>query len=262
MERLSLKQALGMGGKNLLYYFWYNRDYYFGDNGDKDSEKHVMNCHCGVEKIETRTSTELVCPKCGLVDDVCNYVFSYDDFKRCNIYKKCGYKRKGNFNIILNQFLCTRIQIKVPDKVIKTLRNEINNRENILYNYTIPLSIPIVECLLKRNKLMFYKTSIFYIYFKLMNQPPPYLTWGERDQARNVFDVVSRLYRKYGASRKNFLSYYFVLKNIFIILGKNDLAKYIPQLKSLSRQKELERIWELITKDPEWVEALQKQRIV
>ena len=45
-------------------------------------------------------------------------------------------------------------------------------------------------------------------------------------------------------------------------LGKNDYAKYIPQLKTKSKQKELERIWELITKDPEWVAALQKRKIV
>ena len=52
-----------------------------------------------------------------------------------------------------------------------------------------------------------------------------------------------------------------MLKKIFIVLGKNDYAKYVPPLKTWSRQKELERIWDLITKDPEWVEALPKQRI-
>ena len=46
------------------------------------------------------------------------------------------------------------------------------------------------------------------------------------------------------------------------MLGKVEYAKYIPQLKTKSIQKELERIWELITKDPEWVAALQKRKIV
>ena len=39
-------------------------------------------------------------------------------------------------------------------------------------------------------------------------------------------------------------------------------AKYIPQLKTQSKQKELERIWELMTKDPEFTVALRKQKIV
>ena len=37
---------------------------------------------------------------------------------------------------------------------------------------------------------------------------------------------------------------------------KVEYAKYIPQLKTHSKQKELERVWELITKDHEWVVAL------
>ena len=78
-----------------------------------------------------------------------------------------------------------------------------------------------------------------------------------------VFDVVSTIYDKYKPNdKKSFLNYSFVLKQILIVLGKNDYVKYIPQLKTKSRQKELERIWELITKDPEWVAALQKRKII
>ena len=46
------------------------------------------------------------------------------------------------------------------------------------------------------------------------------------------------------------------------MLGKIEYAKYIPQLKIHSMQKELERMWELITKDPEFAVALRKRKIV
>ena len=42
------------------------------------------------------------------------------------------------------------------------------------------------------------------------------------------------------------------------MLGKVEYAKCITTLKTHSKQKELEQVWELITKDPEWVVALQK----
>ena len=42
------------------------------------------------------------------------------------------------------------------------------------------------------------------------------------------------------------------------MLGKIEYAKYIPQLKTHSKQNELERVWNQIIKDPEWVIALQK----
>ena len=52
------------------------------------------------------------------------------------------------------------------------------------------------------------------------------------------------------------------MKKLLIMLGKVEYAKYIPQLKTHSKQKELERVWELITKDREWAVALRKQKIV
>ena len=45
------------------------------------------------------------------------------------------------------------------------------------------------------------------------------------------------------------------MKKLLIMLGKVEYAKCIPTLKTHSKQKELERVWELITKDPEWVVA-------
>ena len=45
------------------------------------------------------------------------------------------------------------------------------------------------------------------------------------------------------------------------MLGKVEYAKCISQLKTRLKQKELERVWELIIKDPEWIVALRKQKI-
>ena len=74
-----------------------------------------------------------------------------------------------------------------------------------------------------------------------------------------VFNVVSCVYDNYKPNhRKSFLNYSFVLKKILIMLGKVEYAKFIPQLKTHSKQKELERVWELITKDHEWAVALRK----
>ena len=47
-----------------------------------------------------------------------------------------------------------------------------------------------------------------------------------------------------------------------MMLEKIKYAKCIPQLKTHPKQKKLERVWDLITKDPEWVVALRKQKII
>ena len=75
----------------------------------------------------------------------------------------------------------------------------------------------------------------------------------------NVFNVLSSIYDRYKPKgRKRFSNYYFVLKQILIMLGKTDYTKYIPPLKTQSKQNELEWVWNQITEDPEWVVALQK----
>ena len=86
---------------------------------------------------------------------------------------------------MLNQFFYGGKQL-VPDDVMKAIRNEMHNRDNILYNYEIPLTIPILECILKGNKMVKYKNSVYYVFFKLNNQPFPDITTKEYNSILNV----------------------------------------------------------------------------
>ena len=136
----------------------------------------------------------------------------------------------------------------VPDDIMETIRDEIHDETNILYNYTIPITIPILECILKRNELTMYKGSLYYIYFKLSGVPFPQINTKEYNMMLKVFDVVSTIYDKYKPKgRKSFLNYPFVLKQILIMRGMDQYAKYIPPLKMRPKQNELERVWCLIT---------------
>ena len=264
IEEVSRMSKRGCTDIELLEYIYENHDELECElNVDefKEPKKHKRNfcIDCNLEMLIDYEKSTLVCTKCGVFEYYPVYVTSCNHTMRYS-RRKCIYKRYDNFKVILNQFFYGRKQL-VPDDVMKAIRNEICNRDNILYNYTIPLTIPILECILKRNKMMKYKNSIYFIYFKLSGVPLPYITIKERDMMLNVFNVMSNIYDKYKPNdRKSFLSYPFVLKQILIVLGKNDYAKYIPQLKTKSKQKELERIWELITKDPEWLQLFRNER--
>ena len=233
-------------------------------NGDEyeESKKHNYNfcVACNKEMLLDSQISILVCTKCGLCEYYPVYVTYNHSMK--SLRRKCIYKRSDNFKAILNQFFYGGKQL-VPDDVTKAIKNEIHNRDNILYNYEIHLTIPILECILKRNEMVKYRNSIYYVFFKLNNQPCPYITTKEYNLMLNVFDVVSTIYDNYKPKgRKNFLNYPFILKQILIILEKVEYSKYIPQLKTHSKQKELELAWKLITKDPEFAAALQKRKIV
>ena len=210
--------------------------------------------------IDYERST-LVCTKCGLCEYYPVSVASYNHMMQ-PLRRKCIYKRSDNFKVILNQFFYGGKRV-VPDDIMKMIRDEIHNETNILYPYEIPLMIPILECILKRNELSMYKDSIYFIYFKLSGGSFPRITTKDNNTFLCVFNVVSSIYDKYKPNdRKSFLNYSFVLKKLLIMLGKVEYAKCIPQLKTHSKQKELERVWELITKDHEWAVPLRKQKIV
>ena len=193
---------------------------------------------CKLRKIVDYEKSTLVCTKCGEFEYYPVHVPSYNYTMKPS-RRKCVCKRYDNFKTILDQFFYGGNKV-VPDDVMEVIRDEIHNETNIFYNYTIPLTIPILECILKRNEMMKYKNSIYFIYFKLKSQPLPCITITEKDMMLNMFNVVSNIYDKYKPKgRKSFLNYYFTLKKILIVLGKNDYAKYIPQLKNKSIHKRI-----------------------
>ena len=233
-------------------------------NGEEYKEpKHDCNLciDCNMVKAIDYERSTLVCTKCGLCEYYPVYVASYNHTMQ-PLRTKCIYKRSDNFKVVQNQFFYGEKKL-VPDDVMETIKDEIHDGTNILYPYEIPLTIPILECILKRNELAMYKDSIYFIYFKLSGGSFPHITTKEYNTILSVFNVVSSIYDKYKPNdRKSFLNYSFVLKKLLIMLGKVEYAKYIPQLKTHLKQKELERVWELITKDHEWAVALRKQKIV
>ena len=265
IKEVSWTSKSGYSDKELLEY----TDKHYDEiecelNGEvyKEPKKrdHNFCIKCKLRKIVNYERSTLVCTKCGLCEYYPVYVASYNHMMQYS-RTKCIYKRSDNFKAILNQFFYGGKKL-VRDDVMETIRDEIYNETNILYNYTIPITIPILECILKRNELTMYKDSIYFIYFKLSGKSFPHITMKEYNLVLNVFNVMSSIFDKYKPDgRKRCLNYSFVLKKILIMLGKVEYAKCIPSLKTHSKQKELERVWELITKDHEWAVALRKGNI-
>ena len=265
LETISTMPKCGYTDRELLEYIDKHYDEIECElSGEEYKDPKKRDCYfcmgCKLRKKVDYERSTLVCTKCGVFEYYPAYVSSYNHTMLPS-RKKCIYKRYDNFKVILNHFFYGRKQF-VPDDIMETIRDEIHDETNILYNYTIPITIPILECILKRNELTMYKGSLYYIYFKLSGVPFPHINTKEYNMMLKVFDVVSTIYDKYKPNgRKSFLNYPFVLKQILIMRGMGQYAKYIPKLKTHSKQKELERLWFLITKDPEFAVALRKRKI-
>ena len=207
IEGISIMSKSGCDDKELLDYIYENYDEIECElNGDEYKEpKHNRNLciDCNMEMTIDYQKSTLVCKKCGLFEYYPVYVASYNHMMQ-PLRRKCLYKRSDNFKVILNQFFYGGKEL-VPDNVMETIRDEIHDVNNILYNFDIPLTIPILECILKRNELMAYKGSVYHIYFKLSGKSFPHITTKEYNSILNVFDVVSSIYDKYKPKgRKSF----------------------------------------------------------
>ena len=132
---------------------------------------------CNLDMLMDYQRSILICTKCDLCEYYPVYVTSYNHTMQ-PLRRKCVYKRLDNFKTILNQFFYGGKQV-VPDDVMNAISDEIPNGDNILYYYKVPLAIPILECILKRNKMAKYKNSIYFIFFTLNDQPFPYITTKE-----------------------------------------------------------------------------------
>ena len=153
---ISRMSKSGYDDKELLDYICENYDELeceLNGNEYKEPKKrdHNFCMVCKLIKILDYQKSTLVCIKCGLCEYYPVYVTSYNHTMQ-PLRKKCIYKRPDNFKVILNQFLYGGKKL-VPADVMETIRDEIHNGDNIVYHYQIPLTIQILECILKRNGL-------------------------------------------------------------------------------------------------------------
>ena len=236
IEEISRLSEDGCDDDVLLNYIYENHDELECElNGDefKEPKKHKRNfcIDCNLEMLIYYQKSVLVCTNCGLFTYFPVYVTSYNHPMK-PVRRKCVYKRYDSFKTILNQFFYSGMQL-IQDNVMNAIRDEIRNRDNILYNYTIPLTIPILECILKRYKMLKYKNSIYFIFFKLKSQPLPYITITEKDMMLNMFNIVSNMYDIFFKLKSQPLPYITITEkdmmlNMFNIVS-NIYDKYKPK---------------------------------
>ena len=195
IEEISLMSKSGYSDIELLEYMDKHSDEIECElNGEEYKEsKHDRNLciDCNMAKTIDFKRLTLVCTKCGLCVYYPVYVASYNHMMQPS-RRKCIYKRSDNFKVILNQFFYGGKKL-VPDDVMETIRDEIHDKTNILYPYEIPLTIPILSCILKRNELTMYKDSIYFIYFKLSGGSFPHITMKEYNRILNTFNVINSI---------------------------------------------------------------------
>lgn len=161
----------------------------------------------------------------------------------------CGVVQRYNY-YVLEKF--EELPTKFPYKCITYFRRILKCMQNKT-NSTIPKYIfDLIDkhtTLTPRQVLKKYKLFQFYILLPIIeqtiiNKKPILLTDDEERVLCKFFQRIEKQIRRKYPQRKQILRYKPILKRLFIIIGRVDLANLMNDLKSEKARKEFNKIWD------------------
>ena len=106
------------------------------------------------------------------------------------------------------------------------------------------LDYEIMRTILKRLKLSKYYEQIPIIINKLKNEPTIVIDSGTENKLKEMFKMIQNpFYLVKPKTRRNFLSYSYVLHKLCQLLQRPDLVECFPLLKSRVKMIAQEKIW-------------------
>ena len=204
---------------------------------------------CGVEKTLYMSEGKMICNKCGdesfiLID---SDKPSYKEPPREISY--FAYKRINHFNEWLAQFQAkesTDIPQEVYNQIISELKKE---RIEDMKSLTPPKLREILKKL-KKNK---YYEHVPHIINRLNGEPPPTISRETEEELRRMFKEIQIPFHKFcPKSRKNFLSYSYVLHKFVQLLELDEFIECFILLKSREKLHQQDQIWKDICNYLKW----------
>uniref|UniRef100_A0A6C0CTU1 Late transcription factor VLTF3-like protein n=1 Tax=viral metagenome TaxID=1070528 RepID=A0A6C0CTU1_9ZZZZ len=191
----------------------------------------------------------MICPTCGYQEILLieqNRPIYRQSNKEASHYT---YKRINHFNEWISQ-IQGKESTDIPEEVFERIVNEIKKEKikdlsKLTYN-------KMREILKKLHSNKYYE-HIYYIIYRLNGIPAPNFSPEMEDKLRNMFKEIQSPFLKYCPStRKNFLSYSYVLYKFCQLLDRDEYLKYFTLLKSREKLHLQDQIWRKICQEVNW----------
>ena len=190
---------------------------------------------CDVERIIMYSEARMVCPECGVTEEIMIESEVPSQRENYNEKTKYPYQRLAHFVEKLNQFLC-KGNVNIPDKVYRAIDAEMNK-----YSYTNKdITIKFLERSLRKHDLSSHYEDTMYIYCKLKKVKPLTIKRDEYDAMIKMFQRMDEVYEEYYKpdDRSNFLRYTVAMYRLFLLLGKREHANSLKLLKDTDKMRE------------------------
>jgi hypothetical protein len=209
------------------------------DNGTN----RIKYCNeCNIEKILVASESAYICPCCGTFDTII-----LDEDKQIKDYSP--YKRLNHFKEWLNQFQAKQSP-EIPEQIFIDIVKELNKMRVTDLSMITRIKM---KHILKKLKYNNYYEHTHYIINKLNNLPPPKITRDMEKVFISMFIKIQEPWEQYKhPSRKNFLSYSYVLYKFCELLELDHLLECFTLHKDFDKIMENDQLWSKICKYLNW----------
>jgi hypothetical protein len=204
---------------------------------------------CNQELILDAEKSDLICTNCGRTYVHMGEELTYKEEQEHEIIFNYSYKRENHFNEWIVQ-LQAQESVNIPPDLIEKLRSEFKKQKVISLD---DITHSKIRTALKKLKYHKYYEHIPYIITLLTGKKPLNITNELEEKLRQMFKLIQEPFdRNCPSSRKNFLSYSYVLYKFFELLEEDDFLPYFTLLKSKEKLYQQDVIWKKICKDLQW----------
>ena len=207
------------------------------------------NCGIWGSKYMDDAESSEVCTSCGITEYILGDEVGFKEEQEMDKTVIYSYKRENHFNEWISQFQAKETT-SVPEEVITNLRSEFKKQK---IKDLSEITHEKVKGLLKKLNYSKYYEHVAYISTILNGVTPPTMPQALEEKLRLMFHAIQAPFERHKpASRKNFLSYSYVLFKMCELLGEDDYLPCFPLLKSKEKLYIQDQIWEKICKELQW----------
>lgn len=206
--------------------------------------------HCGHEELVLVSSDGVsTCPECGTVEKtmVQGERPNYRDPPRETVY--FCYKRGNHFQEWISQTQ-GREHTSIPDSVYDAILTELKKQK---ITNMATLKVRKLREVMKKLQLNRFFEHIPHILNHINGSSSVHIPPELEAQMRRMFQQIQAPFIRHAPpSRKNFLSYSYVLHKFAQLLGHEELLPHFPLLKSRLKLMQQDQIWRGICADLNW----------
>ena len=207
---------------------------------------------CNASCLFNGRESVLLCPECGVVryfHEGSEHNLSYAEEMALDITTSFSYKRLNHFIEWLNA-LQAKENTEIPPEIIEALKGEFKKHRTTVRSDIKPTKI---REFLKKLGFTKYYEHCHHICALLNGTPPPRLPQELEAKLKKMFADIQEPFEKHcPQTRKNFLSYSYVLYKFCELLGEHEYLQFFPLLKSAEKLHAQDVIWKGICKELSW----------